>query len=192
MAKRLLLASLLSIVVAVPQAWAGSWLVQGNAGIGMPAGDAGSSFDPDLSVGGSAGYWIPPFEFGADVSWQESHSNDEYRDQFNAHAEQSYLQYGIHARAMAPLSGKLHLLLGGGPAFYRLAGKYVSPSYENEYSSMTVGVHGDAGLNYWFHPKWGVGITASYHHTLLDAEDTGPPGVYTSFSSVTLGFLVHR
>ena len=191
MVRRMLLMTLVAISTIAPHARAGSWLVQGNAGLGVPAGDGGDFFKSGPLIGGSVGYMSTSFEVGADFSWLKIDPDAEYRAALaalGATAELRFLQYGIHARFMGPTSGKLSPFIGVGIARYNVNDKYSSPTFEEDGSGSAPGIHGDVGVNCWVSRSWGIGVTGAYHATFLD-DDTLPTSVNTSFYTITGGIL---
>ena len=164
-----------------------SWLVDANVGAGMPTGEFGDFFKSGLLVGGSVGYEIAPFEIGADMSYLKNDPSDDYQsslDAVGAEADAKFLQYGVHARWMAQ-QGTINPYLGVGLAAYNLKDQYQQNGTSVDVDETQVGVHGNAGLNYWMGRSWGLGLDASYHVAFTD--DSLYPYDKASFVAVAAG-----
>ena len=176
MKSKILLAVLCSVTIAMPAPSAAEWLLEGNAGVGMPMGDFGDFWGSGLLVGASLGYLSAPFEIGADVSWLQNDPSGDYADQLEligADDEFSFMQYGVHARWMSPSQSALSPYFGVGLAAYSLSEDYEEPGFAEELSTTALGVNVKAGANYWFNPAWGLGLDAAYHAVWPEEEDIG-------------------
>ena len=163
------------IAMLLPSAAFSSWLVEGNVGAGMPTGDFGDFFKSGLLVGGSVGYVSAPFEIGVDVNYLKNDPTDDYQaalDVVGAEADAKFLQYGVHARWMSP-QAMLSPYFGVGLAAYNLKDRYEENGVHVDVDETQMGVHGNAGVNYWVGTSWGLGLDAAYHVAFTD-EDLYP------------------
>jgi opacity protein-like surface antigen len=147
-----------------------SWQVDANVGAGIPTGTFGDFFKSGLLVGGSVGYVSAPFEFGVDASYLKNDPSDSYQselDALGAEGDAKFLQYGVHARWMSQ-QGMLSPYLGAGVGMYNLKDQYQEGGTSVDVEDTQVGVHGNAGLNYWAGRSWGLGLDASYHVAFTD------------------------
>ena len=169
----LLLVLVAALVLASPAAGNAAWLLEGNAGVGMPQGDFGDSWGSGLLIGASLGYLSAPFEIGADLNFLSNDPSDDYQSELDledASADFSYVQYGVHARWMPPTEGKLSPYLGVGLAAYSLEAKYDSEILSEDLTDTSLGVNFKGGTNFWLGPKFGIGADVSYHLVWPDEE----------------------
>jgi opacity protein-like surface antigen len=176
MKSRLLLVLLSALVLASPTPGSAAWLLEGNAGVGLPQGDFGDFWASGLLVGGSIGYLSAPFEIGADLNFLQNDPSGDYEDalaSIDASDEFSFMQYGVHARWMPPMQGKLSPYLGVGLAAYQLKEDYEEPGFSEELTSTSLGVNLKGGTNFWLGPKFGIGADVTYHMVWPDEEEIG-------------------
>jgi opacity protein-like surface antigen len=176
MKSKVLLAVLCALTLAAPSPGSAEWLLEGNAGVGMPQGDFGDFWGSGLLVGASLGYLSAPFEIGADVSWLSNDPSGDYEEELEligGEDEFSFMQYGVHARWMSPSQSSLSPYFGVGIAAYNLQEDYEEPGFAEELSTTAMGVNVKAGANYWFNPAWGIGADVAYHAVWPEEEDIG-------------------
>lgn len=176
MKSKVLLAVLCALTLAAPSPGSAEWLLEGNAGVGMPTGDFGDFWGSGLLVGASLGYLSAPFEIGADVSWLSNDPTGDYADgleSINAEDEFSFIQYGVHARWMSPSQSSLSPYVGVGLAAYSLKEDYEEPGFAEELTNTALGVNVKAGANYWFNPAWAIGADVAYHAVWPDEDEIG-------------------
>jgi hypothetical protein len=173
-----LLVLLSSVVLTTPTPSSATWLLEANAGVGMPQGDFGEFWDSGLLIGGSVGYLSAPFEIGADLNFLSNDPSDSYSEEdlepFDATAEFSFMQYGVHARWMPAMQGSLGPYLGVGLAAYKLEEEIESPLFPTEeLSNTSLGVNLKGGANFWLGPAFGIGADVTYHLVWPDEEEIG-------------------
>jgi opacity protein-like surface antigen len=174
---RVLLTVLCALALIAPTRSPAEWLLEGNAGVGMPTGDFGDDWGSGLLVGASLGYLSAPFEIGADVSWLQNDPAGEYADfleTIDGEGEFTFVQYGVHARWMSPNQSSLSPYVGVGVAAYSLKDELEDldqPDESDELSSTAMGVNIKAGANYWFNPAWGLGLDVAYHAVWPDEDE---------------------
>ena len=175
MKTRLLLALVFALILASPGTGYAAWLVEANAGVGLPQGDFGDYWASGLLIGGSVGFLKAPFEIGADLNFLSNDPSDDYQASLpsDTNDEFSFVQYGIHARWMPPMQGALSPYLGVGVAAYNLKEDYEDPLFSEEYSTTAMGVNFKGGTNYWFGPAFGFGADVTYHAVWPDENDIG-------------------
>jgi opacity protein-like surface antigen len=180
------------LVLSVPPAH-GAWLVDANAGAGIPTGDLGDLFGTGLLVGASVGYLSSPFEIGVDVSWLQNDMSGDWEEELSsigAEDEVQFFQYGVHARWMSPNQSSLSPYLGVGLGGYNIKESYQEPGLTDEPSETVLGVNLRGGVNYWINQALGIGADLSYHVAWLDEDETGFPeefGSTAQFIGVALG-----
>jgi opacity protein-like surface antigen len=176
MKSKILLVFLSAAVLASPTPSSATWLLEANAGVGMPQGDFGDFWGSGLLIGGSVGYLSAPFEIGADVNFLSPDPSDDYQadlDLIDAEDEFSFVQYGVHARWMPPMQGSLSPYLGVGLAAYNLKEDYEEPGFSEELSTTSLGVNLKGGANFWLGPAFGLGADVTYHLVWPDEEELG-------------------
>lgn len=176
MKSKILLALLSTIVLASPTPSSATWLLEANAGVGMPQGDFGDFWGSGLLIGGSLGYLSAPFEIGADVNFLSNDPSDDYQailDNDDAEDEFSFVQYGVHARWMPATQGSVSPYLGVGLAMYSLKEEYADPIDSEEFSSTDLGVNVKGGANFWLGPSFGLGADVTYHAVWPDEDEIG-------------------
>jgi opacity protein-like surface antigen len=191
MFRKLLLVTLATGALLAPPA-SGAWLIEGNAGVGIPTGDLGDLFGSGLLVGASVGYLGAPFEIGVDVSMIQNDMSGDYEDDLvaiGAEDELKLFQYGVHARWMSPSQSTLSPYFGVGLGGYNIKESYTEGDLEEEPSETVLGVNARAGLNYWINSAWGIGADLSYHTAWLEDESEFPEefGSAAQFVGVALG-----
>src|SRR5688572_22879086 len=148
MKSKVLLVLLSAVVLVSPTQGSATWLLEANAGVGMPQGDFGDFWGSGLLVGGSVGYLSAPFEIGADVNFLSNDPSDDYQsalDAIDAENEVSFVQYGVHARWMPTMQGSLSPYLGVGVAAYKIQDEWEEPGFSEEISSTSLGVNVKGG-----------------------------------------------
>lgn len=176
MKSKVLLVLLFSFVLAAPTTASATWLLEANAGVGMPQGDFGDFWGSGLLIGGSVGYLSAPFEIGADVNFLSNDPSDDYQsdlDVLGAEEEISFVQYGVHARWMPPMQGSLSPYLGVGLAAYNIKDDLEGPGVSEEISTTSLGVNVKGGANFWLGPAFGLGADVTYHAVWPDEEELG-------------------
>ncbi|HET9253498.1 MAG TPA: outer membrane beta-barrel protein [Candidatus Eisenbacteria bacterium] len=178
MKSKWLLLLLSAVALASPCPGHATWLLEGNVGVGMPQGDFGDYWDSGLLVGASVGYLSAPFEIGADLNFLSNDPSDSYSEEdlepFDATAEFSFVQYGVHARWMPATQGSLGPYLGVGLAAYDLKEEVESPLFgSQEFSNTSLGVNFKGGANFWLGPAFGLGADVTYHLVWPDEEEIG-------------------
>ena len=192
MFRKLLLVTSAIGAFLVPPAY-GAWLIDGNAGVGIPTGDLGDLFGSGLLVGASVGYLSAPFEIGVDVSMTQNDMSGEWEEAhvaIGAEDELKFFQYGVHARWMSPSQSTLSPYFGVGLGGYNIKERYTEGDLEEEPSETVLGVNARAGLNYWISSAWGIGADLSYHTAWLDEDGSEFPeefGSSAQFIGVALG-----
>ena len=176
MKSKFLLVLVSALVLAVPAQSSAVWLLEGNAGVGLPQGDFGDFWASGLLIGASVGYLSAPFEIGADVNFLSNDPSDDYQeilDTADATDEFKFTQYGVHARWMPPMEDKLSPYLGVGVAAYQLKENYEDSFGTEDVSSTSLGVNLKGGTNFWLGPKFGIGADVTYHMVWPDEEEVG-------------------
>ena len=176
MKSKVLLVLLSAVLLATPAPSSATWLLEANAGVGIPQGDFGDFWGSGLLVGGSVGYLSAPFEIGADINFLSNDPSDDYQgvlDAIGAEEEVSFTQYGVHARWMPPMQGSLSPYLGVGVAAYNIKDKWDEPGFSEEISSTSLGVNLKGGTNFWLGPSFGLGADVTYHLVWPDEEELG-------------------
>ena len=159
-----------SFAMLLPSTALSSWLVEGNVGAGMPTGSFGNYFKSGLLVGGSVGYVAAPFELGVDVSYLKNDPSSDYQnslDALGAQADAKFFEYGVHARWMSQ-QGMINPYFGAGIAAYNLKDRYEEGGTRVDVEDTQIGVHGNAGVNYWVGRSWGLGLDGAYHVAFTD------------------------
>lgn len=170
------LIALLMLATLAPRADAGSWLIDANAGVGIPTGDFSDAWKSGLIVGGALDYSSAPFAIGIDASWLKNHPSADFQnvlDVLGADDDFRFVQYGAHMKWMPQTSGSLTPYLGVGAGAYNVKESYQDPSFSEEVTQTAFGVHVGGGLNYWISPSWGLGVDASYHDAFVDKDRFG-------------------
>jgi opacity protein-like surface antigen len=176
MKSKLLLVLLSAVVLASPTPSSATWLLEANAGVGLPQGDFGDFWGSGLLIGGSVGYLSAPFEIGADLNFLSNDPSDDYQallDGVDAEDEFSFVQYGVHARWMPTMQGSVSPYLGVGLAMYSLKEEYAEPGFSEELSSTDLGVNVKGGANVWLGPSFGLGADVTYHAVWPDEDEIG-------------------
>jgi len=178
--KETLLAAAFATAVVAPSAQA-SWLINANAGVGIPTGDFSDFWASGFLVGAAASYLVrPQFAIGVDGSYLKNDTSDDYQallDFLDPGAEDqfTYQQYGVHGKWMIPTgSGSRvspYLVVGAG--LYSVKDKYESPTFSDELSQTAFGLRGGAGIDYWVSTTFGVGVDANYHNPFASEEEIG-------------------
>jgi opacity protein-like surface antigen len=176
MKSKVLIVLLSVLVLASPSSTSATWLLEANAGVGIPQGDFGDFWGSGLLIGGSLGYLSAPFEIGADINFLSSDPSGDYEDELeliDAEDEFSFMQYGVHARWMPTMEGSLSPYLGVGLAAYNLKEDYTEPGFSEELSNTSLGVNFKGGANFWLGPAFGIGADLTYHAVWPDEDEIG-------------------
>jgi opacity protein-like surface antigen len=176
MKSKVVLGLFCAIVLAAPVPGTAEWLLEGNAGVGMPQGDFGDFWGSGLLIGASVGYLSSPFEIGADINFLSNDPSGDYADgleSIGADDQFSFVQYGVHTRWMSPSQSSLSPYFGVGLAAYNLSEDYEEPGFSEELSTTALGVNVKAGANYWLNPALGLGLDVAYHAVWPEEEDIG-------------------
>lgn len=158
-----------------------SWLVEADAGLGIPTGSFSDFWSSGFLAGVSASYLLSPrFAVGVDVSHTSFGPSDDYQallDFLDPGADNQFMvwRYGAHGKWMVPTgSGRRvspYVLLGAG--FYSVKDKYESATNSEELSQTAFGFKGGLGVDYWTSSTFGLGIDVNYNDTFTSEDDIG-------------------
>lgn len=168
-----LVTALLLLVPATPAHAGGGWLIDANAGLGIPISDFGDLWKTGPLVGASVGYALTPqLAVGVDGSYMKNNPSKDFAAALalsSADDEFTFVHYGVHGKWIAPMSeDRVSPYLVAGLGFYGVKEHYVEPTFSEETTQTAFGLRGGAGFNWMVGTSWGLAFEGDYHHVATD------------------------
>ncbi|TMQ57377.1 MAG: porin family protein [Candidatus Eisenbacteria bacterium] len=172
---------LITAVLLVPAASAsasGGWLIDANAGIGIPTSDFGKDWKSGLLMGASAAYALTPqFAVGVDGSYVKNDPSNDYAailKSSSADDEFKLVHYGAHGKWIAPATAnRVSPYLVAGVGLYSVKNNYVEPTFSVESTQTAFGLRGGVGFDWMIGSTWGLAFEGDYHHVMIDKDKFG-------------------
>src|SRR5262245_50106455 len=192
-------ASVLALLVVVPQAWAGvgEWSINLSGGMAAPMSDFKDAVKTGYVFGVGAEYGLKPnLALGIDGSFLSNSATDASEADLSlaagttVTAKADILQGGAHLKYMFPMAAesKMAPYLIGGAGVYNVKGKVESSNTvfndAAESSDTKFGARGGIGLMWKTGPKMGIGIESDYNWINTDVTSTQYIGVR---AGITIG-----
>ena len=180
---------LLLFVPAAPAHAGGGWLIDANAGVGIPISDFGDFWKSGPLVGVSAGYALSPrLAVGVDGSYMKNNPSKDAAAALpaDAHDDFKFVHYGVHGKWIAPTNeNHVSPYLVAGLGFYSVKENYVEPAFTAVSTQTAFGVRGGVGFDWMVGGSWGLAFEGNYHHVMIDKDRFGQDSA--PFLGVTAG-----
>lgn len=195
--KTALLVGMLALMLVAPQANAakGDWLLNLNAGTGIPVGDYKDDAKLGFLGGVGLGYGMSEsISLGVDGSYITNSGSDQLESDLSGLAgtpvtgKFELIQGGVHLKYLFPMAAESSMApyLVAGAGVYNVKSKLESSNslYNGETSDSKFGARGGLGINYKTSDKVGIGVEGVYNW--IDTEISS-----TQYIGVTAGVTIN-
>jgi len=187
--KRMFAISVFLLAAFAVRANAGPWVLDANAGVGIPTGTFSDAWKSGLMVGGALDYHTGPLALGFDLSYVKNSPSADFQDALDVAAADDdfrFVHYGGHMKWYPETHASVSPYLGIGAGAYHVKESYTDPTLSEDISETAFGINVGGGLNYWISRSWGLGFDASYHDAFVSQDRFGTDSA--PFVALSAGF----